>query len=434
MERSFAARVAPARAATRSPDLRITGFAVTTAAGHLPALAPGPRLDDHASPAPTTRAAVARSSDPEATDAFKRAALRRSTRGLRFSDWHEVRDTITDQARTNTIIIGVNTLLALIAVGFTVATVISGRVLAQRREIGLLKAIGITPRGVVGLLVAEYVALAARRRPARPGRRHRDRAAAPGADVQPARDRDAERLPAAHAARRARADRRRRRAVRRDPGDPGRPPEHRRRPRARPRLALRRRLASGQGRRRAQAPRHRPPRGQGRLHEPCPRRPDHRRADDDGHHARRRALDGGDLQPRDRGPRAARQAVGHAGRGRRPGPRRRGSPASSARRRSPGLQVSTPRGRAAGARGRRRLRRLPLRRAGRAHVRQAGRGDRRPRLPRPAAREGRRPGHGHRGRAAGDAHARRPPRRARQRRRGRDLPRRDAARRRRPAT
>ena len=37
---------------------------------------------------------------------------------------------------------------------------ISGRVLAQRREIGLLKAIGITPRGVVALLVAEYAALA----------------------------------------------------------------------------------------------------------------------------------------------------------------------------------------------------------------------------------------------------------------------------------
>ena len=68
-----------------------------------------------------------------------------------------MRDTITDQTRTNTIIIGVNTLLALIAVGFTVATVISGRVLAQRREIGLLKAVGLTPRGVVALLVGEYL-------------------------------------------------------------------------------------------------------------------------------------------------------------------------------------------------------------------------------------------------------------------------------------
>ena len=78
-----------------------------------------------------------------------------------------MRDTITDQTRTNTLIIGVNTLLALFAVGFTVATVISGRVLAQRREIGLLKAVGFTPRGVVALLVGEYLAIARRRRRAR---------------------------------------------------------------------------------------------------------------------------------------------------------------------------------------------------------------------------------------------------------------------------
>ena len=68
-------------------------------------------------------------------------------KGVAITDWHDVRDTITDQTNTNTIIIGVNTLLALIAACFTVATVISGRVLAQRREIGLLKAIGLTPKG-----------------------------------------------------------------------------------------------------------------------------------------------------------------------------------------------------------------------------------------------------------------------------------------------
>src|SRR5206468_9121999 len=95
-----------------------------------------------------------------ATDPFE-AALERALPGRRLNvvDWHEVRATITDQTQTNTIIIGVNTLLALIAVGFTVATVISGRVLAQRREIGLLKAVGLTPRGVVALLLGEYLAI-----------------------------------------------------------------------------------------------------------------------------------------------------------------------------------------------------------------------------------------------------------------------------------
>ena len=106
-----------------------------------------------------------------------------------------MRDTITDQARTNTIIIGVNTLLALIAVGFTVATVISGRVLAQRREIGLLKAIGLTPRGVVGLLVAEYAALALAAGVLGLVAGTLIAPAAAEADGQPARDADAERVP-----------------------------------------------------------------------------------------------------------------------------------------------------------------------------------------------------------------------------------------------
>ena len=149
----------------RTLDLRISGLAVTTEQATFPRWRPGivwaPEATVTALGGGTTRRLGVRLADPEATDAFKAAAQRAlpGTR-LRFIDWHEVRDTITDQAQTNTIIIGVNTLLALIAVGFTVATVISGRVLAQRREIGLLKAIGMTPRGVVALLVAEYAAVA----------------------------------------------------------------------------------------------------------------------------------------------------------------------------------------------------------------------------------------------------------------------------------
>ena len=141
-----------------------------------------------------------RLADPEASSAYSRRDRARAAAAAAFTDWHDVRDTITDQARTNTIIIGVNTLLALIAVGFTVATVISGRVLAQRREIGLLKAIGVTPRGVVALLVAEYVALALAAGLLGLLAGHADRAAAAGADVEPAGHADPERLPARHAA------------------------------------------------------------------------------------------------------------------------------------------------------------------------------------------------------------------------------------------
>lgn len=170
LERSFARelgigigqtlRLAARRGGTDT-TLTVAGLAVTTQQAEYPRWNPGlawapdeavTRLGSG------TRVAV-RLADPERTSAYI-AAIEPALRGRGITDWHAVRDAVTDQARTSTIIIGVNTLLALLAVGFTVATVISGRVLAQRREIGLLKAIGLTPKGVIALLVAEYAALA----------------------------------------------------------------------------------------------------------------------------------------------------------------------------------------------------------------------------------------------------------------------------------
>ena len=115
-------------------------------AGDLSALASGHRLGAGRRRRSRRRVGV-RLADPEAIERLRRGrpagAARPPARG--FTDWHDVRDTITDQTRTYSLIISINTLLALFAVGFTVATVISGRVLAQRREIGLMKAIGFSP-------------------------------------------------------------------------------------------------------------------------------------------------------------------------------------------------------------------------------------------------------------------------------------------------
>jgi putative ABC transport system permease protein len=153
-----------ARAHGQDQELTVSGLAVTTEQatfpGWDPALAWAPDAAVSALGA-GTRLAV-RLKDPETAQAYI-AEAQNELKGAAIVDWHDVRDAITDQTNTNTIIIGVNTLLALIAAGFTVATVISGRVLAQRREIGLLKAIGLTPAGVVATLVGEYllVALAA---------------------------------------------------------------------------------------------------------------------------------------------------------------------------------------------------------------------------------------------------------------------------------
>ncbi len=176
LERSFARETGlrpgqtlrlDARPGGADQALTVTGLAVTTEQASFPhwepalAWAPEAAVTRLGGARTGTRLGI-RLKDPEAAPAYI-AQAQNELRDAGFTDWHDVRETITDQARTNTIIIGVNTLLALIAAGFTVATVISGRVLAQRREIGLLKAIGLTPRGVVATLVGEYllVALAA---------------------------------------------------------------------------------------------------------------------------------------------------------------------------------------------------------------------------------------------------------------------------------
>ena len=55
------------------------------------------------------------------------------------------RSDFTDESRRTLAILGASTLLALLATGFTLATAIGGRVLADRRRIGLLRSVGVTP-------------------------------------------------------------------------------------------------------------------------------------------------------------------------------------------------------------------------------------------------------------------------------------------------
>ena len=136
----------------------IAGLAVTTEQATYPRWDPGIVWAPDVTASDAASASASPTPRPPTPSSRRPQAL--PGRRLVFTDWHEVRDTITDQTRTNSLIITINTLLALLVVGFTVATVISGRVLAQRREIGLLKAVGFTPRGVVALLVGEYLAIA----------------------------------------------------------------------------------------------------------------------------------------------------------------------------------------------------------------------------------------------------------------------------------
>jgi putative ABC transport system permease protein len=97
--------------------------------------------------------------DPQAAGAFAKSLA--AGPDVRASDWLEARREFSDESRRNLAILGASTLLALLATGFTLATAIGGRVLADRRRIGLLRAVGVTPRGVTGALLAHYLALAA---------------------------------------------------------------------------------------------------------------------------------------------------------------------------------------------------------------------------------------------------------------------------------
>ena len=74
--------------------------------------------------------------------------------------WQEVRHTVNNNNMGNVIFLTVFSVFALLAVGFIIANAIGGQVLAQFREIGLLKAVGFTPSQVTGLLLLENVLIA----------------------------------------------------------------------------------------------------------------------------------------------------------------------------------------------------------------------------------------------------------------------------------
>jgi putative ABC transport system permease protein len=81
-------------------------------------------------------------------------------RFLELDTWQLLRDHRHDDLDALGIALGViGTLLAGLAVA-TAAVLVAGRMAAQTRLVGTLKAVGVTPRQVVGVLLAEYLALA----------------------------------------------------------------------------------------------------------------------------------------------------------------------------------------------------------------------------------------------------------------------------------
>src|SRR5262249_17815897 len=102
-----------------------------------------------------------RLADPAASRTFAGAALDRIPTGGHgtVDDWQGLRQAVTQDNQVNVVLLSVFSLFALVAAGLVIANSIGGRVVAQVREIGLLKAVGFTPRGIVALFLVENIAL-----------------------------------------------------------------------------------------------------------------------------------------------------------------------------------------------------------------------------------------------------------------------------------
>jgi putative ABC transport system permease protein len=99
--------------------------------------------------------------DPDASRAFVEDLRRRyQPNEIEAWDWRQDRQDVIDRTTTSSVVLGSASLAALLAVGFIVANAIGGRILASRRDIGLLKAAGFTPGGVTALFVVENLILA----------------------------------------------------------------------------------------------------------------------------------------------------------------------------------------------------------------------------------------------------------------------------------
>jgi putative ABC transport system permease protein len=101
-----------------------------------------------------------RLADPTEAPAFVDAHLSTSTGAQILESWQDIRDRHDQVVKDMAEVLQIGSwLLGLLAVA-SVAVVVGGRMADQTRRVGLLKAVGGTPRLVAVVLLAEYMALA----------------------------------------------------------------------------------------------------------------------------------------------------------------------------------------------------------------------------------------------------------------------------------
>lgn len=84
----------------------------------------------------------------------------RNVAGISRGSWQDTRADVTEWNRINAGFLGMFSLVALLAAALVTTNVVAARVLAQARQIGLLKAVGVTPLGVVGTFLVQHLIIA----------------------------------------------------------------------------------------------------------------------------------------------------------------------------------------------------------------------------------------------------------------------------------
>src|SRR5580692_7468477 len=79
----------------------------------------------------------------------------------RYSTWQQVRDSMASNDRLLGMLLALFGIIALVAAPCAIANVTAGRVLVQRQDIAMLRALGFTPGQVVRMLLAEQTLLGA---------------------------------------------------------------------------------------------------------------------------------------------------------------------------------------------------------------------------------------------------------------------------------
>jgi putative ABC transport system permease protein len=154
--------------------MRVTGLADTADQGFYPQWKPGliwaqPGLLAQVEPAPSERTEVVglRLSDPAAAGAAQvTQEIFNAYNGAsetspveRITTRQQVMDSMASDDRLLGELLALFGIIALVAAPCAIANVTSGRVLMQRRDIAMLKALGFTPGQVTAMLLAEQTAL-----------------------------------------------------------------------------------------------------------------------------------------------------------------------------------------------------------------------------------------------------------------------------------